>query len=118
MENTEPIGFLERLGTAVYSFRAWLTKMRKLTVVMAKGGYIVNERKRLFIKLGEEVYYKISRGEMRSADLDPIVEQLDRLTRKVEVEELLVRHIRFGKQSGKRSGSFTQDNEDEGDLTS
>ncbi len=70
---------------------------------MAKGGYLITERKRLFTRLGEEVYYKIQKGEWRNVELEPLVKQLEKLTKKIEIEELLVRSIRFG-----RRGRMTQ----------
>ena len=66
---------------------------------MANGAYLLSERRRLFGKLGEEVYARIARGELRSPELEPLVHQLDRLTKKVEIEEILIRNLRYGKAS-------------------
>ena len=65
---------------------------------MAKGGYLITERKRLFAKLGEDVYFKIQKGEWRNVELEPLVKQLERLSKKIEIEEMLVRSIRFGRR--------------------
>ena len=93
-QNTE--SRLERFGTFIDSIRLWTTKAWKISLLMAKGAYLLSERRRLFLKLGEDVYYKIQKGEMRIPDLEFIVSQLDRLTKKVELEEMLIRNIRFG----------------------
>ncbi|NDC23126.1 MAG: hypothetical protein EB078_01310 [Proteobacteria bacterium] len=54
------------------------------------------ERRELFGKLGESVYYKILKGELRSGELESVVKEIDRLTKKLELSELKVRAIRFG----------------------
>lgn len=69
---------------------------------MAKGAYLVGERRRLFQRLGEEIYYKVVKGEFAHADLEPLVRELDRLTKKVELEEMLIRGLRFGEGRHRR----------------
>lgn len=88
---------LEKLGTGADTIRLWITQAWKIGLMMAKGAYLLSERRRLFGQLGEEVYYKIAKGEFQNTELDPIVSQLDKLTKKVEIEETRIRSIRFGK---------------------
>lgn len=102
-------GLLEQIGTWFDGVRAWLLKSWKLSMLMGKGAYIVGERKRLFQKLGESVYYKISRGEIQSIELEPLVQQLDRLTKKIEIEEILVRSVRFGGRSSRPAPNESKD---------
>jgi hypothetical protein len=87
---------LEQVGLAVDTARLWITKSWRLGLYMAKGAYLLSERRRLFGKLGEEVYYKIQKGEMKNPELDTLVRDLDKLTKKVELEEMQIRHVRFG----------------------
>lgn len=101
------IGFAERLGDAIDELRYWLVHSWRLASLMAKGAYLVGERKRLFRRLGEEVYYKMAKGELANADLEPLVNQLGRLTKKVEIEEMLIRGIRFGEQRSRRLATTT-----------
>jgi hypothetical protein len=89
-------GFIERFAGNVDGFRKWFSKAWKIGSLMTKGAYLVGERKRLFTQLGEEVYYKVVKGELQNAELEPIVHKLDRLTKKVEIEEILIRSMRFG----------------------
>ena len=63
---------------------------------MSKGAYLLSERRRLFGKLGEEVYYRMVKGEWQNAELEPLIRQLEKLSKKVEIEEMLIRGIRFG----------------------
>lgn len=100
MSSSEKVGILERVGTTVDLFRQWISKAWRIGMLMVKGAYLLGERRRLFVKLGEEVYYKISKGELRNAELEPLVHQLDRLTKKVEIEEMLIRSLRFGTPRG------------------
>lgn len=95
LDKQQSVGTLERLGTAIDSVRGLGTKAWKLGVLMAKGAYLIGERRRLFLKLGEEVYEKIRKGELQNSDLEPLVHQLDRMTKKVEIEEILIRRLRF-----------------------
>lgn len=73
---------------------------------MTKGAYLVGERRRLFVKLGEEVFERYKKGELKLEDspaLEPLlttVHQLERLSKKVELEEMLIRNLRFN--DGKR----------------
>lgn len=95
------ISALERFGTAVDAARTWLGRTWRIAILLAKGAYIVNERRRLFVKLGEEAFARLSRGELKSPELEPLVVQLERLTKKVEIEEILIRNLRFGTRSGR-----------------
>lgn len=66
---------------------------------MSKGAYLLTERKALFTKLGEDVYYKIRKGEWQNSELEPLVGQIDRLNKKIELEEMQIRNVRYGKKS-------------------
>lgn len=92
---------LERLGIAVDAARTWVGRTWRIGILLAKGAYIVGERRRLFVKLGEEVFAKHSRGEIAAPELDPLFQQLERLTKKVEIEEILIRNLRFGTRGGR-----------------
>lgn len=96
------ISLAERAGNTVDEFRFWLVHSWRLGSLMAKGAYLVGERRRLFQRLGEEVYYKVAKGEFAHADLDPLIQQLDRLTKKVEIEEMLIRGLRFRERRARR----------------
>ena len=89
--------WLERFLGHFDAIRLWLTKAWRIGILMAKGGYLLSERRKLFQRLGESVYFKIKKGEFGNAELEPLVQQLDKLTKKVEIEELLIRGVRFGK---------------------
>ncbi len=92
-------GALERFGTSVDSARRWGSMLWRVTALMAKGALLINERRRLFVKLGEAAYEKIQSGEIKNEAWTPMVHQLDRLTKKIEIEEMLVRNARFGVSS-------------------
>ena len=51
-------GKLEKIGTGIDILRLWSIKAWKIGMLMAKGAYLLSERRRLFSQLGEEVYYK------------------------------------------------------------
>ncbi len=100
LENgSESVGTLEKVGTFIDGFRLWVTRGWRIALLMGKGAYIVGERRRLFVRLGEEVFTKMQGGLLRDPDLEPLVEQLEKLTRKVEIEETMIRSIRFGNQT-------------------
>lgn len=92
---------IEKIGTTVDGVRLWFSKAWRIGVLMAKGAYLLAERRRLFVKLGEDVYHKSLRGELKNPDFEPLVSQLERLTKKVEIEEMLIRTLRFGKERRK-----------------
>ena len=95
-------GRVERIASQVDALRGWVANSWKIGMLMAKGGYLLGERKRLFEKLGEDVYYRFLKGEMFNTELEPLVHEIEKLTKKVELEELLVRGIRFGKAEKRR----------------
>jgi len=110
-------GMLERLMNWIYDIRLWFTTAARVGQLMARGAYLIGERRRLFVKLGEMVYEKTLRpvakdenGDKVSAsesvdkrdgttpgeDLLHLAHQIDRLTKKLEIEEMLIRSARFG----------------------
>jgi hypothetical protein len=89
-------GALERVGTGIDSVRRWGTILWRISALMAKGAYLVAERQRLFQLLGEKVYERIQKGELKDKDWEQVVHQLDRLSKKIEIEEILIRNLRFG----------------------
>ena len=105
------ITHLERVGSLMDTARIWLIRSWKLATLMTKGAYLIGERKQLFFRLGEQVYYKIQKGEIKVSELDDVVAQLDRLTKKIEIEEMLVRTTRFGKAERKRAETQPSPNE-------
>ena len=66
---------------------------------MAKGAYLLGERRRLLLKLGQEAFGRMKNGEWKSEDLDQLVKQLDRVSKKIEIEEKLIQSARFGNSS-------------------
>lgn len=114
MPRFDTVSTLEKIGTGVDTVRGWMTQAWKIGMNMGKGAYLLSERRRLFAHLGEEVYYKFVKGELHHGDLEPLIKQLDRLTKKVEIEEMLIRSIRFGKnERHRRKGSASKPAESE-----
>lgn len=89
---------LEKLGAYWETARLWLTQAWRIAFLMARGAYLTQERRNLFSKLGEDVYYKISKGELRNTELESLVKEIDRLTKKLEVSEIKIRSLRFGQR--------------------
>lgn len=89
---------LERVGSYWETARLWLTQAWRIAFLMARGAYLTQERRNLFGKLGEEVYYKILKGELRNTELEDQVKQIDRLTKKLEISEIKIRSLRFGQR--------------------
>lgn len=98
-----PVSFLERLGNTVDGIRYWSVHSWRIGSLMLKGAYLSNERRRLFNKLGEGVYYKMVKGEMQNAELEPMVKALERIAKKIELEEVLIRRLRFGERRVRRN---------------
>jgi len=74
---------------------------------MTKGAYLLGERRTHFLKLGEQVYYRILKGEMHDPELIEMVAKIDRFTRKIEIEETLIRSQRFGTDPRPRRNAQT-----------
>lgn len=87
---------LEWLLTQWDVVRFWFTRAWRIGLLMAKGGYLLSERKKLFKRLGEETYYRIQKGDLSLSELLPLTEEITDLTKKIEIEELLIRRLRFG----------------------
>jgi hypothetical protein len=87
---------VEKLSLLWETVRLWLTQAWRIAFLMARGAYLTQERRNLFEKLGEEVYYKIQKGELRNTELHDLVKEVDRLTKKLEISEIKIRSIRFG----------------------
>lgn len=105
MEPNSSMGSLEKMMTWAYEVRLWFTQAARLGQLMARGAYLLGERRRLFIKLGEMAYEKkigtpLAGGNTTPDELpaaiDRLVHQIDRLTKKLEIEEMLIRSVRFG----------------------
>ena len=63
---------------------------------MAKGAYLLGERQRLLNRLGEEAFDRLKSGEWKGENLESLVKQLERTTKKIEIEERLIQQARFG----------------------
>jgi hypothetical protein len=89
---------LERVGSYWETIRLWLTQAWRIAFLMARGAYLTQERRNLFGKLGEEVFYKILKGELRNTELQNQVKEIERLTKKLEISEIKIRSLRFGQR--------------------
>jgi len=96
---------VEKFSHHLETGRLWITRSWQIALLMAKGAYLTTERRRLFGKLGEEVYFKIQKGELHNTELERVVEEIDRLSKKLEVEELQIRAVRFGEDEENSSES-------------
>jgi hypothetical protein len=106
--STGEVSFLERFASGIDQSRMWFSKAWRIGTLMAKGAYLIGERKRLFTRLGEQVYYKVLKGELTNAEIEPLVHQLDRLTKKVEIEEMLIRSMRYGERPSRAGRASSQ----------
>ena len=87
---------LELVMTQIDVVRFWFTRSWRIGMMMAKGGYLTSERKKLFRRLGEEAFYQMQKGDMSLSDLVPLTQEIKDLTKKIEIQELLIRRLRFG----------------------
>jgi len=71
-------------------------------VLMAKGAYLLGERRRLLLKLGEEAFARLKSEDWKAADLEQLVRQLERVSKKIEIEEKLIQEERFGDRAPAR----------------
>lgn len=76
---------------------------------MARGAYLTQERRNLFGKLGQEVYYKILKGELHNTELENQVKDIDRLTKKLEISEIKIRSLRFGQRPSNINASNSEE---------
>lgn len=88
---------IERATDYYDTLRLWVTKSWRIALMMGKGAYLTSERRRLYQRLGEDVFFRVQRGELRDTDLELRVKDLERLTRKLELEDAQIRAVRFGK---------------------
>ena len=86
---------IEKASSYWETLRLWVTQAWRIAFVMARGAYLTQERRTLFGKLGEEIYYKIQKGEIRNTELQGLVAEIDRLTKKLELSEIKIRGLRF-----------------------
>jgi len=89
---------IEKISAYWETARLWLTQAWRIAFLMARGAYLTQERRNLFSKLGEDVYYRIAKGELRNTELENQVKEIDRLTKKLEVSEIKIRSLRFGQR--------------------
>ncbi len=76
--------------------------------MLSKGAYLTSERRRLFFKLGEEAYKKMLQGQWKDKELEGLVHQLERINKKVEIEEMLIQSMRFGKKPIRKTSPQSQ----------
>ncbi len=99
MSEAKPSDALERVGSSLFSLRLWLSKSWRIALLLTKGSSLLSERRRLFSQLGEELFRQRLQGEWKPEAFDGTVHQLDRITKKIAIEEVLINRIRFGKKS-------------------
>jgi hypothetical protein len=97
MEKPHRTGVIEQMATMVVGLRQWLFTSWRIAILLAKGAYLLAERRQLFIKLGERTYAQIGSGQLKNSELEPLARELHRITKKVQIEELLIQRLRFGK---------------------
>jgi hypothetical protein len=96
--------YVERAVNQWDIVRYWFTRAWRIGLLMAKGSYLISERKKLFTRLGEETFAKMQKGDLSFIELAPLSKEIQDLTKKIEIEELLIRKVRFGTSS--RQSSF------------
>lgn len=74
--------------------KRWFSQAAKLGLMMARGAYLLGERRRLLTKLGEQVFDQMKKGDLSQDSLKPVVENLDRLTQSIEAEEQRIQEVR------------------------
>ncbi len=87
---------LEKALTAASGLQLWASKAWRIGVLMAKGAYLLDERNRLLHQLGEEALLRVKRGDWKGQEIEPLIQQLERINKKIEIEESLIRNLRFG----------------------
>lgn len=107
--NTSSSNWVEKLGGFWELIRLWSIQAWKIAFSMARGGYFVQERQHLFAKLGEDLYYKAKKGEWLDAQFQLSIEEIDRLTKKLELSEIRIRSLRFGPLMKKINTEVTHD---------
>jgi hypothetical protein len=93
---------LEWFITQVDIVRFWFTRAWRIGILMVKGGYLLSERKKLFTRLGEETFYRMQKGDLSLSELTPFTDEIKNMTKKIEIEELLIRRLRFGTSHQRR----------------
>jgi len=102
LKRIETAALMEKVGTTTDVLRLWLFKAWRMGVLMSKGAYLLAERRRLFVRLGEATFEKMKTGDLAAKDLEPLVHKLEKLTKKVELEEMLIRNLRYGGRERRR----------------
>ncbi len=73
-----------------------MTNASKITVVMLRGSYWLGEKRRLLFLLGLESFDNADGHELPTDAMRALVEQIQKLNRKLEAEENLIQEICFG----------------------
>jgi hypothetical protein len=94
MSDTNPNASLEKLLLWWDGMKRWFYQAGKLGLMMARGAYLLGERQRLLAKLGEKVIDQLKNGSLSEAELKPMVENLERLTQSIELEERRIQDVR------------------------
>ena len=98
-------GVAERFGLALDRVRFFLFRAWKIAVLMVKGAYLAQERRRLLENIGTRYYSGAREGLWNHPELESMIHQLDRLTKKIEIEEMLIRGLRSGTKAGRKGDS-------------
>lgn len=89
-------GWFERLADGVDASRRLVTNFSKLAFIMSKGAYLVEERRRLFEELGRSYFDLVAQGKVPVSELETTIKHIERLSKKIDLEEILIRQFRFG----------------------
>lgn len=87
---------IDKVGRTTSSFLNLFFQGWKIAMLMMKGAYLTQERNSLFKQLGEKVYSKVLQGEFQLPEFQSTIDSLERLRRKMEVEERLIFQLRYG----------------------
>lgn len=82
-------------------FYTWFS----IALRMFRGAYLVSEKRGLHEKLGKQVFERFADRVADDIELGALVKQLDRTNKKLELEERLIRNLRFGYSRRSESSS-------------
>lgn len=74
--------------------KRWFYQAARLGWMMARGAYLLGERRRLLAKLGEQVLDQMKKGGLSAEPLRLIIENLELVTQSIESEERRIQEVR------------------------
>ncbi len=89
------------------NIKKWIINFFRILVLLGKSVFLFIEKRRLFEKLGKEVFNKYENGSFKDERFEISLSKIENINKEIEEHDCLIREIRFGKSSSSEANNET-----------